>query len=285
MGEGKKAIIVISVIAAIVVFLILISAGIVTIALLVSSNSDESSDPDRKVVNDFMKGYEDKNFDKISDLLMDGDGNFYSDTDPNSLEEFRGYFEESDFDLMEWEIEKVEQTEWKAENTGPIIIYTITIKIRDTETDEIDSNTDGIMVAQNMNNNKWGLSLDGFEFALLADDFEPDNTHETATEITFGKSEGHSIHVNEDEDWFVFTLESKENITITTYGEYSGDTEMYLYDDPEDLYNELDYNDDRGDDTFSEIDIELEAGTYYVTIISYDSEETVIDYTLELKTA
>jgi hypothetical protein len=190
--------------------------------------------------------------------------------------------EDDEMEDLEYKIGNVEKTDMKAAETGLIYQVTLTITYTDPETGDTETDTESIMVAKNSQNGKWGIALEGFDIEMTADEHEPDDDPESATEIGPGKSAGHNLHTDEDEDWYVFTIDAMSNVRIWVDGDFGGDTEMFMYseDDTEDYIH---HNDDRDDDAFSEIDEELDAGTYYVKIIPYESSETVIDYTLEIE--
>jgi pre-peptidase len=285
MGENGSSGKIIVGIVVVVIVMVLVIGGVVAALLLMSSSGDDKTDKESAegVVGDFIEAFKEEDTDTIGDLIMDPDGNFYKDTHPDDMDELLEFFTDTEMEMTEWNIDKVEETSWKANNTGPIFLITITAKNKDMDSGDIHSETDVLMVAKNSESGDWGVSLDGFDFDLEADEFELDNDTGTATVISPGKSDKHSIHIDEDEDWFTFTLSANETVKVWVYGQYGGDTEMSLYtqEDAPDTY--LEFNDDRDEDMFSEIEAELQAGTYFVKVIGYDNDETIIEYTLEME--
>ena len=119
------------------------------------------------------------------------------------------------------------------------------------------------------------------QIPLQADDFEPNDTFETATPIESGDTRNHSIHVATDLDYAVFTLTRLSNVTIETEGQ-TGDGQLYLYDENQ---VQIAYNYDGGNGLFSLIGAYdfpngLEAGTYYIKAQSYYNYNTLPAYTL-----
>ena len=65
---------------------------------------------------------------------------------------------------------------------------------------------------------------------VSADTYETDDTWSSATTISPGITQSHSIHNGGlDTDWYTFTIYDANDATITTSG-LSGDTEIYFYD-------------------------------------------------------
>ena len=118
--------------------------------------------------------------------------------------------------------------------------------------------------------------------ALLPDAYEPDDTAPQASVIpSDGTLQYHSFHVGNDIDWAQFTIAEPGNVTITTAGP-AGDTEMWFYgpDDPNVL---IDYNNDYGTTTFSQISAYLATpGTYYVQVGEFGADSTLDQYTLRV---
>jgi hypothetical protein len=108
-----------------------------------------------------------------------------------------------------------------------------------------------------------------------ADSFEPDNSYSNAASITTdGQAQSHSIDPAADEDWLIFTLETRSDVVIETNG-ISGDTVMWLYDG---LVGELATDDDGGVGYFSRIQMTLSMGTYYVRIKEYNNKALISEY-------
>ena len=108
-----------------------------------------------------------------------------------------------------------------------------------------------------------------------------DNNHSFANAIDLGTDSAIRAFANGsipqayEEDYYRFTLTRSASITWTTSGA-SGDTMIYLYDSNQ---NQIAYNDDGGDGLFSQLALELDAGTYYIKVKAWSSG-TVADYTL-----
>lgn len=281
VDQENKNKIIIGIVVAAVIFMFIIGSIIAAVIIIIVTGDEEGADSARGAAEEFFRAAENGDTDKMGNLLMDPDGNFLKDSDPDELEDILMDMDVEEFGDLEWKIEDVEMTEWEAAETGPIYIVTFSVEFIDPFSGDTESMTETLMAAQNSESGKWGISLDGFEFEVTGDAYEDDNDPESATEIGPGKSEGHSLHVEEDEDWFKFTIDEGSDVTIWTEGSYGGDTEMYLYAE-DDYLDELEYNDDRDDDMFSEIQITLDAGTYYIRVIPFNNDETVMDYTLEM---
>lgn len=113
------------------------------------------------------------------------------------------------------------------------------------------------------------------------DSYEPDDSAAQASPIASGSSQNHSICPAGDEDWVSFTLGGESGVALETSGP-SGDTRMWLYDSGLSL---LEYNDDGGTSLFSAIDRlcgvdALPAGTYYVKVDEYGSDDEIASYDL-----
>ena len=83
----------------------------------------------------------------------------------------------------------------------------------------------------------------------------------------------------EDEDYYIFQVDETREVVIETSGEDDGDSYLYLYDEDEEM---IDYNDDDGEGSWSMIEEELEAGTYYILVESYYGGDT-FEYTLTVE--
>jgi len=93
------------------------------------------------------------------------------------------------------------------------------------------------------------------------DGFEPDDDASQASSILLdGTPQEHSIHLGSDVDWVTFTLADSSGLTIETDGP-SGDTELWLYG-PDNWTDEIAYDDQGGNGSFSKIAVSLEPGTY-----------------------
>lgn len=113
------------------------------------------------------------------------------------------------------------------------------------------------------------------------DSFEPDDTPAAARTIANGQTQNRSIHVVGDVDWvrFVVGTNGATNVRVQTSG-VAGDTEMWLYG-PNSFTSQLDYNDDAGGGTFSQISrASLPAGTYYIKVGEFGGDRTIPSYAL-----
>ncbi len=99
------------------------------------------------------------------------------------------------------------------------------------------------------------------------DSFEPDNTQATATLLTAGTPQEHSIVAGDDIDYVKFIITESVRITLTTSGS-SGDSILTLYDANG---GEIESNDDSGSGLFSQITRSLTPATYYVKVNSYNN--------------
>jgi subtilase family serine protease len=138
------------------------------------------------------------------------------------------------------------------------------------------------------------LRLSLFALLLLAapalaadpDGYEPNGSWETATSIGHGFSEVLTIHDNGgDVDYFTFTLNQAADIQIWTSAApipeaVFTDTRMWLYDGDQ---QQVEYDDDGGDSTFSRIERGNQAaGTYFVVIDEY-GRNSEINYLLNFR--
>jgi hypothetical protein len=121
--------------------------------------------------------------------------------------------------------------------------------------------------------------------APLADNFEPDNTPQTAQPIGVNAGpQTHTVNVANDVDWARFELTAAADVVIETRGA-AGDTRMWLYGaDPNAAPIEFDNNDGVGN--FSVIVRSgakaLAAGTYYVKVDEAGQNALIGNYTLSV---
>ncbi len=98
------------------------------------------------------------------------------------------------------------------------------------------------------------------------DGYEEDGTCAQAKLISPEEQQMRNILPEGESDWVMFILSEPGNVTLETSGP-NGDTVMYLYES--DCTTQIEQDDDDGADSFSLITRGgLEAGTYYVEIIS-----------------
>jgi len=115
------------------------------------------------------------------------------------------------------------------------------------------------------------------------DNYEPDNTSSTAKRIYIDSTQTHSIVPENDVDWVYFDLPwypRVPTITIETDGPEDDDTRMWLYDA---YMNLIEYDDNGGPGSFSEIEvIGLWAGRYYVKIDEDNNDVEIDEYEIQL---
>ncbi len=109
--------------------------------------------------------------------------------------------------------------------------------------------------------------------------YEPDNGAADATALAFGVTEAHALCPIGDDDWWTFTLLAARSVAIETAGP-AGDTRMGLYD--RNLV-QLAFDDDSGPGYFSRIERSLPAGTYFVRVSEYGSNDIIALYTLRME--
>ncbi|MBR7104072.1 MAG: pre-peptidase C-terminal domain-containing protein, partial [Lentisphaeria bacterium] len=117
----------------------------------------------------------------------------------------------------------------------------------------------------------------------FADAYEPNNSFESAADLGSADNgitlDNLSIHTNDDDDYFKFTVSETELVSISTDGT-SGDTQLFLYDAEG---NQIAYNDDGGNNGyFSHISTSLNAGDYFIKVQSYNHNSTIADYSVSI---
>jgi hypothetical protein len=105
------------------------------------------------------------------------------------------------------------------------------------------------------------------EIPVSLDAFEPDDTFALAQPIANGDLQERSIHVASDVDYATFTMPVGGNVRIETDGPV-GDSVLYLYNES---FTQIAYNDQggTGNYSFSLIQQDVAAGTYYVKVESW----------------
>ena len=81
-----------------------------------------------------------------------------------------------------------------------------------------------------------------------------------------------------DIDFYKFTLEDAGFVTLATDGSSGGDTLIYLFDAEQ---NQLGYDDNDGDGSYSLLCGNIPAGTYYAAVVAKD-DGTIDDYSLSI---
>jgi hypothetical protein len=120
------------------------------------------------------------------------------------------------------------------------------------------------------------------------DAYEYDGAPGSASLLTSGSVQNHTICDKADQDWAKFTVSSFTSaVTLATDGYSGGDTTMTLYNGN---LNQIGFNDDNGVNLYSTINRTcgvnaLPPGTYYVLIQSYQNAKIIPNYTLSLTTS
>lgn len=110
------------------------------------------------------------------------------------------------------------------------------------------------------------------------DQYEPDNIMQQSKEIRTGERQRRSILPAGDIDWVMFSLTQRSRVVIETSGP-SGDTILELYDATGTYIAE---DDDSGEGFWSRIEVELNAGTYYIRVREFGNDESIPEYYLSL---
>ncbi|GHV88047.1 hypothetical protein AGMMS50267_04070 [Spirochaetia bacterium] len=108
------------------------------------------------------------------------------------------------------------------------------------------------------------------EVRIEPDEYESDDTFETAKDISIGAPQQHTFHSKDDADWVKFQIASAGRYTIRARGVTSNrlDTYIELFDSDQ---HAIDEDDDGGDNVDSRLSRPLEAGTYYLKVECIDS--------------
>lgn len=133
---------------------------------------------------------------------------------------------------------------------------------------------------QNSAIDRYTLDLEVVSVASLMDSFENDDTPALANPLPVDTPQHHSIHIESDIDWYVFTLDTPSRVELETDGE-SGNTYLQLFDS--DL-NQLKWDAYSGNDDFSLIVEYLESGTYYASVNENYADATIDAYSITLET-
>ncbi len=112
------------------------------------------------------------------------------------------------------------------------------------------------------------------------DNYEPDNSIEDAKIIENGIWQNHSISPIGDIDFVKFTLETRMLVNVFTNSTVVGDCDTYLKLINGQTGSTIESNNDNGDSTYSKIEIELDAGNYYLSINEYGDDKEIPEYNL-----
>ena len=110
------------------------------------------------------------------------------------------------------------------------------------------------------------------------------NSFETAAYLGTDQSvtgvTGAAIAYLGEKDYYSFTLTRTSDVTLTTSGEFGGDTVLYLYDGDR---SEVSKNDDYASEhNYSQLSARLSAGTYYVKVEAHPNVGTIGNYSLSV---
>jgi hypothetical protein len=105
----------------------------------------------------------------------------------------------------------------------------------------------------------------------VPDEYENDNDFAMAKDISIGTSQQHTFTDGDDIDWVRFRVSRAGTYVIRARGvnSYDLDTYIELYDANRSL---IDEDDDGGEDYDSRLSVNLQAGTYYLSIGTLESE-------------
>jgi hypothetical protein len=114
------------------------------------------------------------------------------------------------------------------------------------------------------------------------DEYEDDNEFSAARDISIGTPQQHSFTDGDDIDWVKFRVSQAGRYTIRAAGVNSNrlDTYIELYDSS---HNLIDEDDDGGSNYDSRLSVNLQAGTYYLSVKSLD-DEPAQPYTISIDT-
>lgn len=134
----------------------------------------------------------------------------------------------------------------------------------------------------NSNNNCSAGVLVTVMLGIAPDAYEPNNDSTTATGISNGETQNHSIHEAGDQDWLTFTLPSPaQNLVVETGGTSGDDTQVRLYDSN---LTELAFSDDAGGTRHSKVVLGAAqpVGTYYILVNDFGNDDTIENYTISV---
>lgn len=108
-------------------------------------------------------------------------------------------------------------------------------------------------------------------FRPTPDEYEDDNEFSSAKDITIGTPQQHTFTDGDDIDWVRFRVSQAGRYVIRARGVNSNDLDTYieLYDSNHSL---IDEDDDGGQDYDSRLSVNLQVGTYYLSVRTLASE-------------
>lgn len=106
---------------------------------------------------------------------------------------------------------------------------------------------------------------------LPPDEYESDDTMDSARDISIGVAQQHTFTAKDDVDWVTFQADRPGSYVIRTRGVNSArlDTYIELYDGNS---NSIDSDDDGGESYDSLLSVRLQAGTYYLKVECLNDE-------------
>ncbi|MFW3145615.1 MAG: hypothetical protein ACMUIE_02240 [Thermoplasmatota archaeon] len=281
-GEKKnKTVMIIILLVVAFVGLLLVTGGIIVTVLVITGESGDDLNTQEQVVQDFYDALMDGDEATLKKIVMDEEGNMLVETDPESFDDMSGEIVDLKSMIKEFRIEGSKRTDFTAENTGPI--YLVTVNMTVTFMGVTVSEETNFEVAQNSDSGVWGICPDGFSKNIQPDQYEPNDSWEEAVMLNEGTLAGLNIDEENEEDWFKFNLTESADVRIIVQGDYDEDTQLYLYEAENVEFGwDYEYNDDRDDDMYSELDLSLEAGDYYIKVEGFDGKITEYEIILQI---
>lgn len=111
-----------------------------------------------------------------------------------------------------------------------------------------------------------GSGATNFGYRSLVDDYEDDDTINQAKTVRGSVTQSRSFDMGNDEDWIKLIVETPQSIKLRTYGPFSVDTVISLYDENQELID-FSWNTPGEETRFATLTTEkLDAGVYYAKI-------------------
>lgn len=121
------------------------------------------------------------------------------------------------------------------------------------------------------------------EMTEWQDELEPNDTSDKASDMVCGNLTVGTIYPYTDQDWFTLTLEGGRHFILEAYsfeGGVNGDLKVKMYENQTDL-TEIHYGEYFTDGSYTFIQADLNAGNYFVKLVGYGNEDSVIEYGME----
>ena len=163
----------------------------------------------------------------------------------------------------------IKQLEYSTDNSGPVYEIIFVIDMIDRG-EEIESNGT-YYVGKNIQNDKYGVFIDGYNPKLEPDKFEVDDDFKNATTLLNAVSKNHSLHLEEDEDWFVFEIGPLSGFDINVYSDVHFGTKFFVYSEEGVPDDEIGTSYDTSHDVqegHSKLERHESQGIYYVKVVS-----------------